>query len=373
MALLIAPEVKAGYGSSYNPDTINPAPSSGTCFIQGSVDGNNDDWLYRTFLQHDFSGIPADAEILSAKLHLFCLDRGENAANGTTNVARVTQEWDESTLSWNTMPTSEGTYLPYDVSPPSVDAWGVWDITSLVKGWVSGEIPNQGLQIVNNNEGSYRYQWKIATRYYEDAALATFISVETDDKWAVRGSRLTDIANHVRRLTGTVTPMTLEQITTALSEMTGASDQTAETGSAYLIPSPMSNGERHYYNEYLLPGIPAEMLERYPYAWMNRNTETGVYNLIISTRPWHRNSSGSLESLYGDISLRYTLEIANEADAQWLFVAWIQHGGMFSIADTRPTVWANYDIYNGTVVDGEVVYGEIYFRGSAAVPAEEVL
>lgn len=43
--------------------------------------------------------------------------------------------------------------------------------------WVDGTYPNYGLYIKNNNEGSYRYHWRILNHYYSDASLGSYLEI----------------------------------------------------------------------------------------------------------------------------------------------------------------------------------------------------
>ena len=136
-----ANNIKAAVASSLPDANQTGMANGGICTIQGS-----NSWYYRTFLQYDLSGIPINSTILSAKMYIYCRSQNDNAAkNGTTNISRVTSDWNEATLSWNKQPTFTGSYLPKNVSPPSVGTWGEWDITSLVNEWYTKQYPNYGL------------------------------------------------------------------------------------------------------------------------------------------------------------------------------------------------------------------------------------
>ena len=200
-----ANNIKAAYASKLS----DPNQVCGTqqyCTIQGS-----NDWIYRTFLQYDLSGIPSDATIISAKMYVYCNYWNDNGGNGTTNIARVTSEWDEATLCWNKQPGFTGTYLASNVKAPTVNSWGVWDVTSLVNEWHTGAYPNYGLHIKNNNEGSYRVNWDMYNYRYDSVNsndnddsnnLGTYILVEyeiyTEKYYKIEESDLVAIADAIR-------------------------------------------------------------------------------------------------------------------------------------------------------------------------------
>ena len=178
-----ANNIKAAYASKLS----DPNQVCGTqqyCTIQGS-----NDWWYRTFLQYDLSGIPMGSTIRSAKMYVYCYYWNDNGGSGTTNIARITTDWDESTLCWNNQPDFEDRYLAMNMYAPHVNSWAEWDITSLVQEWCNGTHPNYGLYIINNNEGAYRVNWDIYNYRYDLANsndgddsnnLGTYLLIEYD-------------------------------------------------------------------------------------------------------------------------------------------------------------------------------------------------
>ena len=163
-----AEEIKAQTADKYNSNSIW---GGNYCEIQGS-----NSWVYRTFLQYDISIIPPNAIINSAKLKGYCRSWNDNTSTGTTNIARITSDWNYKTMTWNNQPATTGAYLTTNVSPPTVGTWTDWDITNLVKEWHEGIYPNYGLHIKNNNEGSYRVNWGMSCAK-EGIDKATYIEI----------------------------------------------------------------------------------------------------------------------------------------------------------------------------------------------------
>ena len=91
----------------------------------------------RSMLQFDLSAIPLNAVIVSAKLDLmfdpgndFGIQNGDNA----TYLQRITSDWDENTVTWNTQPTF--TTLNQVLLPTSTDIYQDYkdiDVTALIK------------------------------------------------------------------------------------------------------------------------------------------------------------------------------------------------------------------------------------------------
>ena len=144
------------------------------------IDGSND-YHYRTLLQHDFSKIPSDAEILSATLKLYVMYGNDNYKSSQCYVGRVLEEWAEDTsLTWDNQPEHQS-YVAANAETPSVSPadvlnWVSIDITPIVQQWRSGTAPNYGVVVRAINEGSFRYNWDVCNRRTSDE-LATRVEV----------------------------------------------------------------------------------------------------------------------------------------------------------------------------------------------------
>jgi C1A family cysteine protease len=113
----------------------------------------------RSLIAFDLSAIPPGTPIGSASLHLalgwFCLLEGSSGPR-TVTVYRAEDGWSESTVTWDNRPDyaeaygSASIFLAPDPLPPSAQSF---DVTGLVRGWVDGTWPNNGM-IVRAPEGS---------------------------------------------------------------------------------------------------------------------------------------------------------------------------------------------------------------------------
>ena len=219
MATYYAKEIQATFAHSQYPDDTqyNDSERFGACHVHGS-----NEWIYRSFLKYDLSGIPYKSRIISAKLYVYCFYHHDNAASATHNLTRVTEPWDETTLTWNNKP-AENTqlYLSEWASAPAVNSWGCWDIAPMVQEWVDRTYPNYGLQFVNHDEGAYRTEWCFYNRRIRDGKYATYIEIEYEPETELRitEARLTEIANLVRSITGSAEALTPAGIVSALKSI----------------------------------------------------------------------------------------------------------------------------------------------------------
>ena len=116
-----------------------------------SVAGNST----RIFAGFDLGSIPDTAVILSADLSLYYYDNESTSKSGAVGVYRVTGSWDETTITWNTMPSTQSTSLNTITVPASATGdFLTWSISSLVQGWVDGSMTNYGLMLRDTNETS---------------------------------------------------------------------------------------------------------------------------------------------------------------------------------------------------------------------------
>lgn len=102
-----------------------------------------------TLLYWAMNDIKKDALILSATLTL--TPYGANGSGGAVSVHRLTTRWDDE-ATWN-RPREEaprwngGDYLDPPVATATVagSASTDWDVTDLVNGWFTGQLPNHGM------------------------------------------------------------------------------------------------------------------------------------------------------------------------------------------------------------------------------------
>ena len=130
-------------------------------------------------------------------------------------------------------------------------------------------------------------------------------------------------------------------------------------------PPATLTGAKCYYNGVLLPGIPAEMFVKYPYAWIRKHTTNDQYQLILAAYPWYYNS-GTVNCSGGNSVTEpwYNITISTaETATEWTFFKNIT--GNFSVDSARTVLWSNHDIPNGSATATE-----IYFEGSEPVLAE---
>jgi hypothetical protein len=126
------------------------------------VVANESGAIRHTLLQFALDRIPSGASVTSATLELY--SNTSSWGSTTLNIYRLTDSWEEgdkigksgSGTTWierepmTNWATAGGDYDPQAIASattPGGPGWVSWNITSLVKGWASGQLPNHGLLV----------------------------------------------------------------------------------------------------------------------------------------------------------------------------------------------------------------------------------
>ncbi len=132
------------YIASGQPDTN--FGGSDALFI-GYVIGAEEYGATRTLLWFDVaSALPENATVERARLILY-LTYAEPPGDELmeTRVRRLDSAWGEFAVTWNSEPTWDATFEPVMADVGSDQGPYEWDLTEMVRSWVTGEHPNYGL------------------------------------------------------------------------------------------------------------------------------------------------------------------------------------------------------------------------------------
>jgi hypothetical protein len=148
-----APPSADTYSNSMKGDTGVNYGSSALLVVQPH--GNN------SYLQFNLSTVPAGATVNKATLRLFV---DALVTSGSFDVYQLNTSWSESTLTFSNQPplgvSATGSH-PVAVSKANLNQFVVVDITSLVQGWQSGAIPNNGIALaLTTATGSFSFDSK---------------------------------------------------------------------------------------------------------------------------------------------------------------------------------------------------------------------
>ncbi len=132
----------------------------------------------RSLLRFDLSGLGLSAgQVSTARLNLFALpglppfDNPTIAKPITTALHRVTQAWGETTVTWETQPTVDGPFT--SALQDGVNQWVSFDVTALVKDWLSDPTMNFGVELLQPDIVLADSGKPIASLYASSAAANT--------------------------------------------------------------------------------------------------------------------------------------------------------------------------------------------------------
>jgi hypothetical protein len=143
-------------------------------------------WRMDALVQFDLPPNPDGLPVGSATLGLFnSVLEWANRGDAEFGAVGVTSSWDESTVTWDTAPSDDGTVYGVEqflgVDPPHDDRedltpeeWKSWDVTALVQSWYDGSLDNNGIKIVGmvnlGGDGASLFP-QMLTKEFGDSAL----------------------------------------------------------------------------------------------------------------------------------------------------------------------------------------------------------
>jgi len=137
--------VADSYADSKYPKQMYGAHTS-FLYVGNSHDREQDVWgSERIYIQFDLTGLAKNRVIAQATLRLWQYYAPKS--NQTYEAHRVLSRWNETTLSWVNQPSWAPKETSETAAPPQTEVAVEWDITSDVKAWYAGEIPNHGTMI----------------------------------------------------------------------------------------------------------------------------------------------------------------------------------------------------------------------------------
>ena len=205
------------------------------------------EYTYQSLIEFDLSFIPENATIVNAILHIYAT--GVMGSN-SVKVRRVTESWDESTVTWNTMPSydstvvddtwvssSYGNYIDYN-----------WNVTSNVASFVDGTYDNYGWHLCVDSgylEATYHSSNKAGTScdpyLYIDYELFT-----THDEYPTNQS--TEVELNLRTVNVTLERLDYGKFNWTIGgeciETNTSIDDTNGSKQANIVPNPLPHNTR---------------------------------------------------------------------------------------------------------------------------------
>jgi hypothetical protein len=135
-------------------DQGNPTINYGSIYMMkvGSFNGAAN----RDLIKFDLAAIPAGTNISQATLDIYYAICNGSGTNTTVTTYRISESWDELTATWNVQPAYAEAYgsSPFTYCNTG---WKSLDVTALVRAWVNGAYPNNGVLLRAAEGGDIRW------------------------------------------------------------------------------------------------------------------------------------------------------------------------------------------------------------------------
>jgi hypothetical protein len=138
-------------------NNFGPLP---TVEIRNSASGWEEDALVRFNLTSLQPGTP----IRHATLYMFYSHyQDNNPAWRKISLHRITSDWDENTVTWDTRPNIDSLASSADYVPLRTGVWMHWDVTADVRGFINGDAMNYGWRLIDER---FWNGWNIPRTHY---------------------------------------------------------------------------------------------------------------------------------------------------------------------------------------------------------------
>ncbi len=166
-----------------------------------------EDWSggqFRPMLRFDLPTVPAGAQLTGARLELYHLSNNYGNAALPVTISALSQDWTEEGSSWTNARAGTPWQTPGgDVFPGGVDrtvpafvdqAWDSFDVTDLVRPWLSGQQPNFGF-LFNLPRGDSDTLQTFASREYADPEFRPQLVLRFGDNGGPTGPATVSFVN----------------------------------------------------------------------------------------------------------------------------------------------------------------------------------
>ena len=133
------PVLQDAYTCDCAPNATNP--NGGCTYL---YPGRVSNCCCNYYIEWDLSDIEPGAAIVSAELYIYCKSFTGSAGGGNPVYYPITETWDESTVTFNTMPSWNDS-ISVASTWPTASSWHTVDLTEFVQGWVDGSLENYGV------------------------------------------------------------------------------------------------------------------------------------------------------------------------------------------------------------------------------------
>jgi hypothetical protein len=159
-------------------NTLVLEPTDDTGIMENHPDdiaGNSDSmtlrsgsgWEWDVLIKFNISSIPLNVTIQYASLQCYYYRNYDGNPSGhQVNLFRITSDWDEETVTWNTHPSYVTEPSSFAWVPSTIDKWIVWNVTGDILVFYNSGTPNYGWRTVDVS-GGYQCTYLRSKEYSE--------------------------------------------------------------------------------------------------------------------------------------------------------------------------------------------------------------
>jgi len=153
------------YGTYVRPDP----PGYGELWL-GEKPGSGGKVARALLRFNGLDGLIGGTHITSAVLRVYPYHQGSSPTD--TWIKRLTQDWAAMDVNWNNQPATASVVSPDPVSvSTSQGTTAEFELTATVQAWASGTLPNHGLQLHENGNGTSHWK-RLISKEQDSARLA---------------------------------------------------------------------------------------------------------------------------------------------------------------------------------------------------------
>jgi len=113
-------------------------------------------WEWDALIKFAISNITEDTSIISAKLKIYYYEQNYyNYTNHNLNLYRITNDWDENTVTWNNQPAYDSQKTTIAIISDFPSKWIEFDVTDNVQEFINKDLNNYGWKI--NDETDWEH------------------------------------------------------------------------------------------------------------------------------------------------------------------------------------------------------------------------
>ena len=146
-----------------NKNTLVLEPTDDATIIEREPDSNTgtdysiklrsiSGWKWEGLMKFNLSTIPSNVTILFAALQAYYYDNKDGNPSGhQVNAYRITNDWDEENVTWNTRPSSITEPSSFAIMPATINNWVFWNLTRDIQMFYNNSNPNYGWRIIDTS------------------------------------------------------------------------------------------------------------------------------------------------------------------------------------------------------------------------------